>query len=71
MPILYQGLFDVEKLTEIRDGKTVAGNNAHIREGIVIKCAKESGYNRLPNNRKQLKFISPDYLLRKNATEYN
>lgn len=70
VPILYDGRWDKEEIQKLRDGKTIEGNEKHIREGIVIKSYHEEEYNGLPNNRKMLKWVSPDYLLRKDGTEY-
>lgn len=73
VPVLYMGKFSMTEAEKHRDGQTVAGKNQHIREGIVIRGVSESEpINCLPFNRKQLKFVSPDYLLRKGeTTEYN
>jgi RNA ligase (TIGR02306 family) len=71
VPMLYTGPFDIEKLKEIRDGQTVAGNGEHIREGIVIEALeKVKKYKSLHDNRAKVKFISPEYLLRQNGTEF-
>jgi len=72
VPVLYRGPYSIEKATEVRDGKTTLGNKSHIREGIVIRPTIEK-YNvrGLPDGRLQLKFVSPDYLLRKDGTEFN
>jgi RNA ligase (TIGR02306 family) len=70
-PVLYNGPFDVDALTAVRDGNTTVGGD-NIREGIVVRAA---GMNRHPlHGRRIAKMISPDYLLRKvkggEATEY-
>jgi len=75
MPIvdaLYKGPYSKEVAIEHRDGKTVTGNGTCIREGVVIRplFKERNDVRGLPGNRAQLKFVSPDYLLRKNATEY-
>jgi len=71
VPILYVGKFNWEIMDYLRDGKeTVSGKELNIREGIVVKTVVESRDDTL--GRKQLKCISPDYLLRKgNTTEFN
>ena len=70
--IIYNGPFiSLEHLKQYRDGPTLVGDNQHIREGIVIKPYTEMEYKGLPDNRLQLKYVSPDYLLRKGGTEYN
>lgn len=69
VPVLYRGKFNENELLTHRDGKTIIGNGSHIREGIVITPVNERTHYKL--GRVILKMISPDYLLRKNATEYN
>jgi len=70
VPLLYEGSFDRELLLGYRDGQDTV-NGAHIREGIVIKSAREARHH--IHGRKIAKFVSPDYLLRKNkdATEFS
>ena len=72
VPLLYSGYFDTETLLDLRDGKTLIrfGGN-QIREGIVIKDSFETKNEHF--GRKILKWVSPDYLLRKNpdATEFS
>jgi len=69
VPLLYEGYFDTETLLGLRDGKTLIGGS-HIREGIVIKDSFETKDQHF--GRKILKWVSPDYLLRKSpdATEF-
>lgn len=67
-PILYFGPYDLEVLRPIRDGKDTI-SNGHIREGIVIRAVTHAKHP--VHGRKIGKWVSPDYLLRKNATEYN
>lgn len=69
VPILYQGGFSKHIMNLYTNGKTVAGNGAHIREGIVIRPMKERRDPEL--GRMILKSVSDAYLLRKNGTEYN
>lgn len=72
VPLLYRGKFNRDELIKHRDGMTVLGGK-NIREGIVIKpIIEQTDIRGLPcGGRKQLKWVSPDYLLRKNGTEYN
>jgi RNA ligase (TIGR02306 family) len=70
-PVLYNGPFNIEALTAVRDGKTTVGGD-NIREGIVVRAG---WWQRHPiHGRRIAKMISPDYLLRKvkggEATEY-
>jgi len=70
VPVLYRGPFSVPLMEEYTVGKeTVSGKNLHLREGIVIRPLVERDHPKL--GRVQLKSISPKYLLRSNATEYN
>jgi len=72
VPILYRGPWDEKVAIQYRDGKeTVSGKETCIREGIVITPEKER--REIALGRVTLKWVSPDYLLRrsKNATEYN
>lgn len=66
VPVLYQGPFtqDVLKLAE---GEAFAGG--HIREGIVIRPAKERWDKSV--GRVILKKINPEYLVRKKGTEFH
>jgi hypothetical protein len=68
-PILYEGPFDIEKLTEVASGPTVLGGGAHIREGIVIR-PKYHMISTITGGRKIAKLVSDAYLMRKNATEF-
>lgn len=65
VPVLYRGPYSFEKVMEFRDGKDLIGN--HCREGVITTAEPESRDLRL--GRRVLKFISDDYLLRKNATD--
>lgn len=72
-PVLYEGPFNLEELTKVRDGKTVIGGD-NIREGIVVRSVDERTHPRY--GRKIAKMISPAYLLRKakkgeELTEFN
>lgn len=68
VPTLYEGPFDKAALVAVRDGKDSL-SGTHLREGIVIKSRVESQHPF--HGRKSVKWVSPDYLLRKgNATEY-
>lgn len=70
-PVLYRGPWDLDILTQLRDGKTLMGGG-NIREGIVItsigvqdKRAADATHNLRPI----LKMVSPAYLTRKGGTE--
>lgn len=67
VPVLYRGPFSLEIMNQYTRGETSLGAG-HIREGIVITPSSERYH---PNiGRVCLKSISPDYLTRKNGTEY-
>ena len=70
--VLYRGPFSLEKMTELRDGNDYIDGKMidQIREGIVIKPVIERKTRM--GERLALKFVSPNYLLRKGeVTEYN
>lgn len=65
-PVLYKGIFDMQKMEELVTGKSVLCPEQPIREGIVIKpyVEQDSYMGRLA-----LKFLNPEYLLLKDNTE--
>jgi RNA ligase (TIGR02306 family) len=68
-PIMYQGLFNKEKMFELASGHETVNGTAQIREGVVIKPAKEIWNNRF--GRVILKLRSDEYMTRKGgATEF-
>lgn len=69
VPLVYDGPFDLAKLTEAASGDTKVGGG-NIREGVVIRPAFEE-YSDVLGGRKIAKLVSPAYLLRKgDTTEY-
>lgn len=70
VPLLYRGPFSKELLTQHTQGKeTYSGKGLHIREGVVVRPAKERGHDAI--GRVILKSVSPQYLVRSGeATEY-
>lgn len=66
VPLLHIGPFSLEKALALRDGRTTLGGG-HVREGIVVTAEPETSHSEI--GRKIIKFISDDYLLRKNATD--
>jgi RNA ligase (TIGR02306 family) len=60
VPILYSGPFDEKIARDLSNGKSVMPNASHIREGIVIKVAKERFDQEI--GRVQLKIVSDEYL---------
>lgn len=70
VPILYRGEYSKDVVLELTDGReTVSGKEANIREGVVVRTAKER-YDSVIG-RVQLKSVSEKYLLRRDGTEYN
>ena len=59
-PVLYRGPYSASVL-DLRSGKTVVGGGTHIREGIVIRPAKERWEKSV--GRVLLKSVSEDYLM--------
>lgn len=71
VPVLYRGPFNLDKAIEFANGNTTLGG--HIKEGIVICSAFERPCitDKRVFSRTQFKLINPDYLTRKNGTEYH
>lgn len=67
VPELYVGKFDEKILNDLTIGNSRIAPD-QIREGVVVKSFHEENHPRL--GRKILKSINPDYLLRKNGTEF-
>lgn len=68
VPVLYEGEYDLAAILAIRDGRDSISSK-HVREGVVVKSTTNRYHDAL--GRVMLKFVSPDYLLRKgNVTEY-
>lgn len=68
VPELYVGGFYLEKMQELTKGASVLFPDQPIREGIVIKPLQESTCH---VGRKVLKFVSDDYLLLKDNTDWH
>lgn len=63
VPLLYFGFYDYDGIASLAEGmETISGTEAHIREGVVVR--------NVLGERKIAKFINPDYLTRKDGTEY-
>lgn len=69
-PVLYTGPFSLKVVEETASGKEkVSGTEAHIREGVVIRPTVRSLTT--TGSPKIAKFVSAEYLTRKNGTEFN
>lgn len=62
VPKLYEGPWHTG-LLDMAEGQSTLAN--HVREGIVIRSARETFHPRLPGNRTMLKHVGQGYLLRK------
>ena len=76
VPILYKGLADMPRLERLCSGESVLPLAKHVIEGIVVRpYGSELTWNRGsldPHPKRMIfKLINPDYLTRKNATEYH
>ncbi|CAL9409567.1 hypothetical protein SUDANB15_01614 [Streptomyces sp. enrichment culture] len=70
VPRLFEGPYDSERVLEVATGReTVSGRELHLREGVVIRPAVER-YSAVTGGRAIAKAVSPAYLTRKGATEY-
>lgn len=70
VPRLFAGAYDEARLFELARGEeTVSGHAVHLREGLVVRPAKER-YSPILGGRAIAKFVSDDYLTRKGGTEY-
>lgn len=67
VPYLYRGYYDERIVKGFVEGNTYI-NDAHMREGIVIKLTSAKRFH---TQNTRLKYINPAYLMRKNGTEYN
>lgn len=69
-PVLYRGPFSQEVLDQWTTGDTVINPSIkQMREGVVVKAEDGSSHPRY--GRRIAKSVSEQYLLRKNATEFN
>lgn len=70
VPELYAGPYDEAFLLGLAVGReTVSGTSAHMREGIVVRPAR-GRRSEVTGGRAIGKMVSPEYLTRKGATEY-
>lgn len=71
-PRLYEGPYSLGKITELAYGpEQLSGTEANIREGVVVRPAASNPDKTYNGFRKIGKFVSDDYLTRKNGTEFN
>jgi RNA ligase (TIGR02306 family) len=71
VPVVYRGPFTSQALELATNGRElVSGQQAHLREGVVVVPVIERISQELPTFRVALKSVSPAYLSRKGGTEY-
>lgn len=69
VPEVYRGPYSWAKVQELAKGQEVfSGKSLHVQEGVVIKPLEES-YTVL--GRKALKYVSPEYLMLKDNSEFH
>ncbi|MDD3412568.1 MAG: RNA ligase (ATP) [Lachnospiraceae bacterium] len=66
-PILFKGKFKDINIDEIVLGDSVMVPAQKIREGVVLRTVQEESTMLVKGNRKMLKCISPEYLLKENT----
>lgn len=75
VPLIWRGVYSIDAVAEHAAGKEqVSGKEANLREGVVIRpvdASKTWGEGRGAQRRKIAKFVTEEYLTRKNGTEYN
>jgi RNA ligase (TIGR02306 family) len=64
VPLLYYGPYNFEKISKLVDGTSIAAGGKHIREGVVIRTAREVSQRGL--GRTQLKIVSNTFLEKDN-----
>ncbi|MDT0330619.1 RNA ligase (ATP) [Nocardiopsis lambiniae] len=70
VPELYHGPYDRTALSAAARGEeTWSGRGEHLREGLVVRPARER-HSEVLGGRAIAKFVSDDYLTRKGGTEY-
>lgn len=70
VPILYDGPYEYDIAYDLSLGTNVYGETGkHVREGVVV-CGRHPHWQ-MNGMRNAAKFINPDYLVRKGATEFN
>lgn len=71
VPLLYRGPYSAEKLAELTAGNSVIEGAKHIREGVVVRPAKERQRHEKDPGRAVFKSINPDYLTRRGGSEFH
>ena len=66
-PIVYRGAYSLEAVRAVSGGATVLGDGGHIREGVVVRPARERTDPKV--GRVILKYLSDEYLFAKGITD--
>lgn len=66
-PVVYRGPFSLDAIRSVSSGQTVLGDGAHIREGVVVRPARERTDPKV--GRVILKYLGDAYLLAKGITD--
>jgi RNA ligase (TIGR02306 family) len=70
VPLLYEGEFSYDWIAKLASGEEgLSGEGLHIREGVVVR-PREEATSDVTGSRKIAKFVSDEYLTRKDGTEY-
>lgn len=69
VPILYRGKFDLSKVLQFQNSKSVIEGSDNIMEGVVVKPVHERFDGRI--GRVILKYVFDQYLNRKGGTEFH
>ncbi|RKS10590.1 RNA ligase (TIGR02306 family) [Nocardiopsis sp. Huas11] len=70
VPRLFEGGYDADALLAAAGGtETWSGRSVHLREGLVVRPARER-HSEVLGGRAIVKVVSDDYLTRKGGTEY-
>lgn len=64
VPVLYEGKWNKDKAISLATGNSVFCKSQKTIEGVVVK-----NYNLISLNRKKIKIINPDYLMKESADE--
>lgn len=69
VPVLFSGVIAQDTISKLSRRRTTAGFGVHISEGTVITPMRERQDRKM--GRVILKYVSPEYLTRADATEFN
>jgi RNA ligase (TIGR02306 family) len=67
VPVVYRGPFTLDQIVGVSGGHTTLGGGEHIREGVVVRPARERTDPKI--GRLILKYLSDEYLFAKGVTD--